>query len=272
LRYDAFRFDVRDRVDPAASGVESAGRFQPKASLAATPFARVPVTLYANYGRGISTADARGIVQRPDAVRVASTDFYQVGASERLGRFSASTSLFLIDRSNEMVYVADDGSFEFLGPSRAYGFEAKGVVELSRHWSLNAGLTKVANAFYRGAPRIYVDRAPHLVANAGLTASSWRGWSGSLRMRSINHYRLDGEDPSIVAAGHVVFDFALARRIRRGVEFNFSMDNVFDRRYYETQNYFESRLPGQAPVARIHATPGYPRTMTAGLTFRLFGK
>jgi hypothetical protein len=273
LRYDAFRFDLRDRVEPSVSGAHNAGRFQPKLSFAATPSARVPVTFYANYGRGISTADARGIAMRPDATRVATTDFFQAGASERIGRFSASTSVFLIDRSNELVYVADDGSFEFLGPSRAYGFEAKAAVDLSRHWSLNGGLTKVGNAYYRDTfPRVYVDRAPHFVANAGLTASSWRRWSGSLRMRAINRYRLDGEDPSIVAAGHVVFDFFVARRIRRGVEFNLSIDNMFDRGYYETQNYFESRLPGQEPITRIHATPGYPRTITAGLTFRLFGK
>ena len=273
LRYDAFRFNVQDRVDPSLSGAYTAGRWQPKASVAATPWARLPVTFYANYGRGISTADARGIVMRPDAAKVATTDFYQVGASERIGRLSASTSLFLIDRSNELVYVADDGSLEFVGPSRAYGFEVKTAVDLSRHWSLNGGITKVANAYYRDTfPRVYVDRAPHFVANAGITASSWRGWSGSMRMRSINHYRLDGEDPSLLAGGHVVFDFAVARRIRRGIEFNLSVDNLLDRNYYETQNYFESRLPGQDALSRIHATPGYPRTITAGLTFRLFGK
>ena len=31
-------------------------------------------------------------------------------------------------------------------------------------------------------------------------------------------------------------------------------------------------LRGQAPVARIHGTPGYPVTVTVGMTFRLFGK
>jgi outer membrane receptor protein involved in Fe transport len=139
--------------------------------------------------------------------------------------------------------------------------------------TLNGGLTKVANAFYRGAfPRIYVDSAPHFVTNAGLTVSSWKGWSGSLRMRAINHYRLDGDDPSIVAGGHTVLDFGLSRRIRRGVEFNLALDNLTNREYYETQNYLESRLPGQAPIARIHATPGYPITAIVGMTFRLRGK
>jgi outer membrane receptor protein involved in Fe transport len=91
-------------------------------------------------------------------------------------------------------------------------------------------------------------------------------------MRASNHYRLDGEDASIVASGHTVIDFSVARRIRRGVELNLALDNLTNRDYYETQNYFESRLPGQPPIFRIHATPGYPITAVVGMTFRLRGK
>jgi hypothetical protein len=47
---------------------------------------------------------------------------------------------------------------------------------------------------------------------------------------------------------------------------------MFDRRYYEMQNYFESRLPGQEPRLRIHGTPGYGRTLLAGLTIRFGSK
>src|SRR5690606_21780422 len=108
---------------------------------------------------------------------------------------------------------------------------------------LNGGLTKVSNAFYRGtAPRVYLDRAPHFVAQAGLTLSAWRGWSGSVRMRAISHYRLDGEDPGIRASGHTVFDLGLSRRLRRGLDLSLALDNFTDRLYYETQNYFVSRL------------------------------
>jgi outer membrane receptor protein involved in Fe transport len=260
-------------VDPRRGGTLWARALQPKGNLALTPSHRLPVTFYANYGRGISTADARTVVQRPGLPRIATTDFYQAGSSQRMGRVSTSVDAFWIDRSHEQVYIADDGSFEFQGPSRAYGFEAKAAVELTRKLSLNGGLTKVSNAFYRGAfPRVYVDSAPHFVANAGLTLSAWKGWSGSLRMRAINHYRLDGEDASILAAGHTVLDFGIARRIRRGVEFNFSLDNLTNRRYWEMQNYFESRLPGEEPAMRIHGTPGYPLNVTVGLTFRLRGK
>jgi hypothetical protein len=274
LRYDEFRFGVVDKINPVLSGIQPSGRWQAKGSAAFTPAHRVPVTLTANYGRGINSIDARGVIQRPDQPRLATTDFYQLGTSSNFGRFGIATDVFLIDHSNEQVYIPDDGSFEFKGPSRAYGYEAKGSVSLTQHLSLNGGLTKMANAFYRGGDhRVYVDSAPHFVANAALTLAGWHGWSGSLRMRAINHYRLDGDDQSIVASGHTVFDLGVVKQVRRGVELNLSLDNLASRDYYETQNYFESRILPSAPaVWRIHGTPGYPLTAVAGITFRLRGK
>jgi hypothetical protein len=274
VRYDEFRFGVVDRVNPDQSGVQTAGRWQGKGNAAFTPSKRVPLTLHLNYGRGINSIDARGVVQMPDQPRLATTDSYQVGTSSNFGRLSIATDAFLIDHSNEQVYIPDDGSFEFKGPSRAYGYEAKASVAISHHLSLNGGLTKIANAYFKGGGhRVYVDSAPHFVANAALTVAEWHGWSGSLRMRAINHYRLDGNDPSIVASGFTVFDLGLARQIRRGMELNLSLDNLTNRDYFETQNYFDSRVTPTAPiVGRIHATPGYPLTAVAGVTFRLRGK
>lgn len=274
LRFDEFRFDVKDRVIAANSATRSAGRWQPKGSAAFTPSHKAPLTLNVNYGRGINTQDARGVAERPDGPRVATTDFYQAGAASHFGRVALSADAFLIDHSNEQVYIPDDGSFEFKGPSRAYGYEAKASFELTRHVSLNGGLTKISNAFYKGGDhRVYVDSAPHFVANSALTVTAWHGWSGSFRMRAVNHYRLDGEDPSIIASGLMVFDVGIARQLRRGIELNASFDNLTNRDYYETQNYFESRAaPGAPAISRIHATPGYPFTAVVGLTFRLRGK
>ncbi len=274
LRYDYFRFAVRDRVQRDFSGVQAAAQFQPKANLAFTPSAKIPATVYFNYGRGIASQDARGISQRPDSPRLSTTDFYQTGAAFNANRFSLSADLFLLDRSNEQVYIPDDGSLEFKGPSRAYGIEAKASAKLTRNLNFNAGLTRVGNAFYRGGvARVYVDSAPRLVANAGLTLADWRGFSGSLRYRHINHYRLDGADPSLLASGFDVLDFSVNRRLRRGIEFNLAIDNLTNKRYYETQNYFESRLrPGAELMSRLHATPGYPITVSVGVTIRLFAK
>jgi len=274
LRYDYYRFNLKDRVHPTTSGTEGASRVQPRANLAFTPSQKLPITFHVNYGRGISSQDARGVVQRPESPRLSTTDFYQTGVSHNWRRFSLSTDMFLIDRSNEQVYIPDDGSYEFQGPSRAYGFEIKSSIQMTRYVSLNGGLTKVTNAFYRDTfPKAYVDRAPHAVANAALSLAAWRGFSGSLRFRYINSYRLDGEDPSIRASGLTVLDFSMVKQIRTWLDFNFSVDNLADKVFYETQNYYESRLQPRDPIiSRIHATPGYPVGATVGLTFHLSGK
>src|SRR3989441_4357804 len=81
LRWDYFRFGVNDRVNVTDSGSEGAARLQPKFGLAYRVSASVPITVSFNYGRGINTQDARGVVQRPESPRIATTDFYQFGAA-----------------------------------------------------------------------------------------------------------------------------------------------------------------------------------------------
>lgn len=265
LRYDSFRYAL------ANAGTLTAGRWQGKATLAYTPWHDAPITLHANYGRGINSVDARAVVYRPDQPRLGVTDFFQSGVSSAFGRLSLSADAFLIDRSNEQVYVPDDGTFDLQGPTRAYGFEAKAAVNLTSRISFSGGLTKVGNAYFKDT-RLAVMNAPRFVANAALTVSQWRGWSGSIRMGAINHYALDQEDPSILAAGHTVFDFALAKQVHRGVELNLTVDNLTNRNYYETQNYGPSAVSSGAPILnRIHGTPGYPLTVAAGVTLR-FGE
>ncbi|MGI8882762.1 MAG: TonB-dependent receptor [Pyrinomonadaceae bacterium] len=266
------------------NGKEAAGRFQPKAAIALSPFEKTPISFYVNYGRGISSQDARGVVRSPNAPKISTTDFYQVGTSYNSRRFSAVASSFLIDRSNEQVYIPDDGSIEFAGRSRAYGIELRNSVRFTRHLSFNGGLTQVIKAFYPGEfynnyannnsrERVIVDSAPKTVANGSLVLSELRGFNSSLSWRHISSYRLDGEDDSIRAAGHDVVDFSLSKRLKKWVDLNFSIDNLLNKKYYETQNYFESRTSPTADViSRIHATPAYPFTVNVGLTFRFGAK
>ena len=70
-----------------------------------------------------------------------------------------------------------------------------------------------------------------------------------------------------------MIDLGVNKRLRSDLDFNLSIDNLFSKRYYETQNFFESRLrPDDDPAERIHATPGYPFGVTVGLTLRLGGE
>jgi outer membrane receptor protein involved in Fe transport len=280
LRVDNFRFNVRNGINqtPAStqlfSGREGATLVQPKAAISYTISGRMPLTFSVNYGRGINSQDARGVVQQPDSPRVSTTDFYQASAAYNHKRFSLGIDYFVIDHSNEQVYIPDDGSFEFKGPSRSTGYEVKASAQPTKHLVFSGGLTQVTNAFYRGtAPRVFVDSAPRTVADGRLTFSGFHGFFGTLAYRHTSNYRLDGEDATIRAAGLDVIDFSMSQRLRRWVDLNLSIDNLTDKHYLETQNYFESRLrPTDPVIARIHGTPGFSRGVTVGLTFRIFKK
>ena len=277
LRYDYFRYAIVDGLNrtPLATerfaGVVGQGRWQPKAAAVFTPAERLPLTLHLNYGRGIASLDARGAVQRPEGTRLATTDFHQASLAWTARRFAVSANYFLIDNSNAQVYIPDDGSFEFLGASRANGYEVKLAAAVTRRLTFSGGLTQVLNAFYRGTwPRLYVDRAPHRVADARLTWQGRGGLLATINWRHTGSYRLDGADASIRAAGLDVLDLALRQPLRSWLDFNLSIDNLTDKRYFETQNFYESRPAPGAPVqARIHGTPGYARTLTVGMTLRL---
>jgi hypothetical protein len=282
LRVDAFRFRLDDRTTQTrdmswATGVE------PKVNLVYTPWKAAVLALHFNFGRAVTSEDARGIATAPDAPRVAATNFYMLGTSHRLQRFAASADVFLIDRAHEDVYDADSGTMEYQGPSRSYGWEVKTSAQLAAHVSWNAGLTQVSNAFFLGtAPRTYVDSAPHTVANASLTLNGWHGVYSSLRWRHVGHYlAVNPDDTAVppalpytnsaqaVASGLDVVDFAATKKLRWWLEGNFAIDNLNNKSYYETQNYFDSRLtPTAETEARLHGTPGYPVGFTAGLTWR----
>jgi outer membrane receptor protein involved in Fe transport len=274
LRYDYFGYKINDKVTPTLSGKESDGKFQPKFGVSYTPNHRIPLSFHANYGRGITSQDARGVVRKPENPKIATTDFYQIGTSFNSNRASFVVTGFLIDRSNEQVYVPDDGTIELTDPSRNYGFEVKTSLKFNKYLSFNGGLTNVVNAFYRGtSPRLFVDSAPHLVGNAGLTLSDFYGFNGSLRYRHISNYRLDGLDETIRASGHDVLDLSFNKKLKSWIELNFSLDNLANKRYYETQNYLESRTCRTCEVIeRIHATPAYPITFTTGVTFKFGNK
>ncbi len=229
LRWDYFSFDVKGfelgEVRTDVVGKEGASRFQPKLAVVFSPFEKFPISFYGNYGRGIASQDARGIIRNPDAPKISTTDFYQTGAAYNSKRFSLAPSFFFIDRSNEQVYIPDDGSIEFAGRSRSYGFELKTSARFNRYLSFNGGLTQVFRAFYPGEffddgnnsrRRVQIDSAPRTVANGSLVLTELRGFNSSLNWRHISSYRLDGEDDSIRAAGHDVVDFSVSKRLKNG--------------------------------------------------------
>ena len=99
--FDEFRFNLVDRLVPANSGLNDSANPEPKVNVIYTPADRLPLSIHFNYGRAVTSQDARGMALDPTAPRVAATNFYMIGTSHNLKRFSASTDMFLIDRQHE---------------------------------------------------------------------------------------------------------------------------------------------------------------------------
>ncbi len=132
--------------------------------------------------------------------------------------------------------------------------------------------------------RIVIDNAPHTVANGSLVLTELKGFNSWLTYRKISSYRVDGEDPTIRASGHDVVDFSVSKHVTKWMDANFSIDNVLNKTYNETQQYHESRLRTDQPIgfdpetgrdiypSRFHITPGFGTTFNFGVTFRFFAK
>ncbi|MBX7218948.1 MAG: TonB-dependent receptor [Blastocatellia bacterium] len=273
LRLDTFYFGVNDRNEPQFNSSTTATKAQPKFAIEYHPVERIPLGLYFNYGRGVTSQDARGVAQRPEGPKVATTDFYQTGFAYNKERFGLSATAFLIDQSQTQVYITDDNTIEFQGPSRSYGYEIKGSARLNRFLSFNASGTKVSNAFFKGtAPREYLSNAPSFTFNSNLILSGLGGFSGVVSYRHSNSYILDSVKTVVRASGLDVVDFKLAHKLSNRLELSMNIDNLLNKKFYEVQNFGESRVrSGAAAVERIHGTPGYPVAVTFGVTFR-FGE
>ena len=259
LRFDEFRYDVADKVNPNQSGVKSAGKWQGKGNAAFTPSHSVPLTLYANYGRGINSIDARGVVQRPDEPRLATTDFYQFGTSSNFGRFRSQ------------YRCVPDRSFERAGiHPRRWQLRVQGPEQSLWIRSQSIGATHTARVAERrhdqNRQRFFQGRRPPRLCGQRAAFCRERrahrcgvAWLERLAAHA-RHQSLSARRRTtlpIVASGHTVFDMGVAKQVRHGVELNLSMDNLTNRDYYRDSELF--RVAGYSDRTRRSPNPCHAR-------------
>jgi hypothetical protein len=124
VRSDLYQFDVTNRLDPATgSGNAPAGPVQPKLSLILGPW--IDTEYYLNLGTGYHSNDARFLfdpVNPTDAI--ARTKSAEVGLrSETFDGWNTNVAVWYQEFNSELVFNAEEGVTEALGPSRRYGVE-----------------------------------------------------------------------------------------------------------------------------------------------------
>ncbi len=196
LRADYFDFDVRARMPGLDEGSANDSTVSPK--LAAAYRINPRVELYANWGRGFHSNDARGVVNTTTPVQGLSKGRgEEVGARFELGTFNITTTYWWLALDSELKFVGDSNSVEPGAATRRRGYE---VVAFWRplSWVALDAVWTGSHARYEDSPDgSYVAGA---VENAGELGVSLvrNAWEASLRVRYLGKYPLI-EDNSIRA-------------------------------------------------------------------------
>lgn len=277
LRHDRYDFDVDARSLPANSGEAGDDATSLKASLAWTPSARTE--LYASYGQGFHSNDARGTTIVVDPVSgetvgpvdpLVASEGYELGArlyfSEHL---HATAAAWRLDLDSELLFVGDAGTTESSRPSRRDG------IEIGAYWFGNRRFEGSLEASYTHARFTDADLAGDeipgaipLVVSAGVTGRLDGGWYGTLQLRHFGRYPLI-EDESVQSDGSTILNLRLGKDWAR---WSLSLDvlNLLDSDDHDIDYFYASRLPGEPAdgIEDIHYHVFEPRSMRATVRWR----
>jgi TonB family protein len=278
-----------DRIDVAVSnesptavdkvsGYEGAQQASPKAAAIVSPVKEWD--LFANYGRGFHSNDARTVIEGTATTLIATATGYEVGTAIRPFKgLSLSAVAFLLDLTSELTIDGDTASTTPAGPTRRYGGEFTGRYNFDDRIFADAAFV-ATRARYTDAADIaagttYVTLAPRRTFSAGLGARQPVGdftLVGSVHVRSMadrpaTQNWSPSENVGLTATGFTMVDAEAGLRWKR-FELLVMLLNVANVNWREGQFAVNSRLPGEGPnpPPGISFTPGIPRTVMGDAT------
>lgn len=265
LRCDATVWDVQDPQaivapsGPRTSGSASASVWSPKASVVfqATP----TVHLFANAGRGLRITDARAAIL-PTFTGLATATGAEVGARtwwlDR--RVQVAGIVWGMRTTRDVVFLADDGTNEEVGPARRYGGELEARVQV-KPWLIADLDTSYTFAHDESSGQV-LARAPRWLAAGGLTARHGQtGLFGSVRARHVGRFALD-DGGAHLSQAYTVVDGVLGWQ-GRWLGLTVQAQNLLDTAWRDSEYYYVNAVQGQAPVGDVQFRPGEPRFVMA---------
>jgi len=192
MRADYYNFDVTAFNANSSEGSAHDSRVSPKVALAWQ--ALDDVELYANWGRGFHSNDARGIVNTNAPVPGLSPGTgYEVGGRLAVGDFKFTSSYWWLDQDSELIFVGDSNSMEPKGGSEREGFELTMFWQPLYWLGVDAVYTESEARYVNNPDGIYVEQAVEESAQVGISASK-DDWDLALRARYLGPYALTADN------------------------------------------------------------------------------
>lgn len=224
---------------------------------------------YLNLGKGFHSNDTRVAVLEKGRKVVPPAYAVDLGVITKPAKnLLLQAALWHLWLDQEFVYSGDGAYVEPSGKTRRTGFDFSVRYEPFASVYLDADIN-YAHGRFTEAPKAanYIPLAPVWSSTGGVTYKSKTGINGSIRYRWLGN-RPANEDYSTTATGYFVNDLVLNYTTRK-YEIGFSVNNIFNVKWKETQFDTESRLKNEiSPVQEIHFTPG--TKLLAKLGFSVF--
>ena len=267
LRADYYDFDVRARMPGLDEGSANDSAVSPK--LAAAYRINSNIEVYANWGRGFHSNDARGVMNTTTPVQGLSKGRgEEVGARFELGTFNITTTYWWLALDSELKFVGDSNSVEPGAATRRRGYEVVAFWRPLQWIALDAVWTGSRARYVDSPDGSYVSGA---VENAGeLGVSFIRDvWEASVRVRYLGKYPLI-EDNSIRADDEAGVNLRAAWKPGRFTVYAEAL-NIFDEDgkdivYYYGANVAGLDPPGEQVEGRVSRAEE-PRTFRVGVKY-----
>jgi outer membrane receptor protein involved in Fe transport len=271
LRGDAYRFRTRalDGVD-VWGGKASDQIFSPKIGANYEVFDGIAI--YANYGQGFHSNDARGVTNPTDpAPGLVGGDFEEVGLRFERGGLIFTGVYWWSSIGSELIYVGDSGAVEPSEPGVRHGYELTAFWKPNNWLAVDAVWTGTHSRF-SSLPEgeNFVPGALKSSGELGVSAA-FRQWNASLRLRYMGPHPLIEDNSQRGSA-----TFLANARVGWtpddlwGLSFYGEVLNLFDSKDDDIDYYYETRFPGEP----AEGVPGRnsrivePRQFRVGMTKR----
>jgi len=267
LRADYFDFDVQARMPGLDQGSANDSAVSPKlvAAYRITP----NIELYANWGRGFHSNDARGVVNTVTPVQgLSKGQGEEVGARFELGAFNITTTYWWLSLDSELKFVGDSNSVEPGPATDRRGYEVVAFWRPLSWVAIDAVWTGSRARYVNSPDGAYVAGA---VENAGEFGVSLvqNVWEASLRVRYLGKYPLI-EDNSLRADAETGVNLRAAWKPGRFTVYA-EMLNVLDEDgkdivYFYGANVAGLDPPGEQVEGRVSRAEE-PRTLRVGVKY-----
>ncbi len=188
LRGDAYTFDATAKTLGSSEGGVNDSRVSPKLGLAYA--ITDDVELYANWGKGFHSNDARGVVNETDPVPgLSAGEGQEVGARFEVGAMTITTAYWWLDLDSELIFVGDSNAVEPKGGSERDGYELTFFWRPVEWLGIDAVYTGSQARYVDNPDGDYVEQAVEHAGQIGFSAVKEK-WEASLRLRYLGEYAL----------------------------------------------------------------------------------